>query len=124
MISVVIPAYQAVPYISDTIRSVQSQTLPANEIIVVDDGSRDETDRGAESLDARVIRQVNNGVASARNVGIRAARNEWIALIDADDLWETDKLELQWKASKLCPEAAVVLDDSTKDGEDLILYRG
>jgi len=123
MISVVIPAYQAVPYISDTIRSVQSQTLPANEIIVVDDGSRNETDRGTESLDARVIRQVNNGVASARNVGI-AAQNKWIALIDADDLWETAKLELQWKASKLCPEAAVVLDDSTKDGEDLILYRG
>jgi len=123
MISVVIPAYQAVPYISDTIRSVQSQTLPANEIIVVDDGSRDETARIAESLDARVIRQVNNGVASA-HVGIRAAQNKWIALIDADDLWETAKLELQWKASKLCPEAAVVLDDSTKDGEHLILYRG
>jgi len=55
---------------------------------------------------------------------LRAARTKWIALIDADDLWETAKLELQWKASKLCPEVAVVLDDSTKDGEQLILYRG
>jgi hypothetical protein len=50
--------------------------------------------------------------------------NEWIALIDADYLWETHKLELQWKASRLCPEAAVVLDDSTKDGKYLIVYRG
>ena len=111
MISVVIPAYQAVPYISDTIRSVQSQTLPANEIIVVDDGSRDETDRGAEFLDARVIRQVNNGVASARNVGIRAARNEWIALIDADDLWETGNLNFNGRLASfvLKPQSCLTI---------------
>jgi len=75
MISVVIPAYQAVPYILDTVRSVQSQTLPANKIIVVGDGSRDETAWIAESLDTRVIRQVNNGVASARNVGTSSRPN-------------------------------------------------
>jgi glycosyltransferase involved in cell wall biosynthesis len=67
---------------------------------------------------------VQSQTLRARNVGIRAARNKWIALIDADDLWETDKLELQWRASKLCPEAAIAIDDSTKDGKNLIFYRG
>ncbi len=105
MISVVIPAYQAQHFIEQTILSVKSQTLKAAEIIVVDDGSTDCTAKIAESLGAKCIRQPNSGVSRARNVGIRAAKGEWIALLDADDLWQANKLELQFSALRLRSDA-------------------
>lgn len=108
MISVVIPAYQAEAYISETILSAHAQTLRPTEIIVVDDGSTDRTANVSEALGAKVIRQANGGVARARNIGIRAASNEWVALLDADDLWEPNKLQRQLMATELYPRASVV----------------
>jgi glycosyltransferase involved in cell wall biosynthesis len=98
MISVVIPAYQAEEFIAATIASVFGQTLPPSEVIVVDDGSTDGTARLAAASGARVISQKNSGVARARNTGARAAKNEWVAFLDADDIWERNKLEAQWSA--------------------------
>jgi glycosyltransferase involved in cell wall biosynthesis len=108
MISVVIPAYQTERFIEESIRSAQTQTLPPSEIIVVDDGSSDETASLAESCGARVISKPNGGVASARNAGVSAAQHEWIAFLDADDIWERDKLESQWSAICRFPKAGFV----------------
>ncbi len=96
-ISVVIPAYNAASCIGRAIDSVLAQTYPAQEIIVVNDGSTDNT---AEILkqyqnQIRVIEQSNAGVSVARNTGIQAAAGDWIAFLDADDQWLPDKLRLQ-----------------------------
>ena len=110
-ISVVIPAYNQAERLPDAVRSVQAQTLAPREIIVVDDGSRDDTAAVARDLGVHVISQDNQGPQIARNTGIRAAKGRWIALLDSDDLWETDKLERQWAAIQACPEAALVACD-------------
>ena len=107
-VSVIIPAHNGEPFIRAAIESVQAQTLPVSEIIVVDDGSTDQTAAIAESLGAVVIRQPKGGVSSARNAGIRAANQPWIALLDADDIWEPDKNELQWAAIEQYPDAPLV----------------
>ena len=94
-ITAVIPAFEAANFIAEAVASLRSQTLPPHEIIVVDDGSSDETATAAERAGARVIRQPNGGPASARNTGIRAATTEWVALLDADDLSRPSRLERQ-----------------------------
>ena len=96
-VSVVIPAYNAAKHIARTIESVLAQTRPADEIIVVDDGSSDGT---AEIVKAfrdkvRYLHQKNAGASVARNTGIEAATHEWIAFLDGDDEWLPEKLELQ-----------------------------
>ena len=100
LISVVIPAYNATPTLAETLRSALRQTHAELEVIVVDDGSKDGTRARAESFAAedprvRVISKANAGVAAARNTGIDAARGDFIAPLDADDLWHPDKLRLQ-----------------------------
>jgi glycosyltransferase involved in cell wall biosynthesis/O-antigen/teichoic acid export membrane protein len=94
-ISVVIPAYNAAAFLPRCLESVYAQTLQPDEIIVVDDGSTDNTAELAEELGARVVHRPNGGLSAARNTGILAATNEWIGLLDADDMWAHDKLERQ-----------------------------
>ena len=110
-ISVVIPAYNAAAYIAATIASARAQTLAPLEIIVVDDGSKDETAVVAAQCGATVLRQANAGVCAARNTGILAARGEWIALLDHDDVWLPAKLERQAAAVALQPDVACVTTD-------------
>lgn len=100
LISVIIPAYNAARFLRETLRSAQEQSYPNIEIIVVDDGSRDETPQvvaEAAEADARIQlhQQSNKGVATARNRGIEVARGAFIAPLDADDCWYPDKLRLQ-----------------------------
>lgn len=97
-ISVVIPCYNAVAYVAEAVRSVDDQGWPELEIIVVDDGSIDgSADVVAAAFPGiRVIRQSNAGVAAARNAGLREATGDWIAFLDADDLWLPGKLRAQW----------------------------
>lgn len=104
-ISAVIPAYNAGRFLSATLESVLSQTLPVCEIIVVDDGSTDETAHIAQLRGATAVRQANAGPAVARNTGIQAASGDWIALLDADDRWFPEKLERQ---SRLADNADIV----------------
>jgi len=86
-ISVVIPAYNAEPFMRRCLQSVFAQTLKPHEIIVMDDGSTDKTAALAAELGARVLSGPNRGPSFARNEAMRAASGEWIALLDADDLW-------------------------------------
>lgn len=100
LVSVVIAAYNAAGFIETTCRSAMNQTCAAIEIIVVDDGSTDGTSAVIEALALtdpriRLIRQANLGVAAARNRAIAAASGEFIAPLDADDLWDPTKLARQ-----------------------------
>ena len=104
-ISVVIPCFNAEKYIEVAIRSALAQDWPALEIVVVDDGS---SDRSAELVEVnfpevKLLRQVNQGVAQARNNGIRHASGDWIAFLDADDLWLPGKLQAQWDIHRANP---------------------
>jgi glycosyltransferase involved in cell wall biosynthesis len=97
LISIIIPTYNRANEVTRAIASVFAQTYADYEVIVVDDGSTDNT---REILDLygnciRYIRQKNQGVSSARNAGIRAARAEWIAFLDSDDEWLPEKLSVQ-----------------------------
>lgn len=108
-VSVVIPAYNSAATIADAVSSVRAQTVKPLEIIVVDDASRDGTAACLDELhapDLRVIRRsVNGGGSAARNLGMEAARGDWIAFLDADDLWLPDKLERQLAALRACESA-------------------
>ena len=97
VVSVIIPTYNCSPLLGGAIRSVLDQTVSDYEILVIDDGSTDETAAVVERYGERVryLRQENRGVAAARNLGIRSAKGEFVAFLDADDLWKPDKLERQ-----------------------------
>lgn len=95
-ISVVIPAYNAAAFLPEAVASVRAQTLPPIELLVIDDKSTDDTRRLARTFeDVTLIEcDVNGGAATARNLGIAAARGEWIAFLDADDRWHPRHLEI------------------------------
>ncbi|HWB13963.1 MAG TPA: glycosyltransferase family A protein [Pirellulales bacterium] len=96
-VSVVIPAFNAGRYLGDTLRSVLNQTYQPDEVLVIDDGSMDDTAEIGEKVGkpVRVVRQANTGECGARNRGIEEAVGRWIAFLDADDVWEPTKLERQ-----------------------------
>ena len=107
-VSVVIPVYNQAQYLTSAIQSVLAQTYRDFEIIVVDDGSTDDTPYVAQqSGDAiRYIRQENQGQAAARNAGIRQAQGEYIALLDSDDQWLPTYLETMLSLAAQHPDAA------------------
>lgn len=119
MISVVIPCYNAAAYLTQTIESVLSQTRPPHEVIVVDDGSSDGSADIASSFGApvRAISQSNSGECASRNRGLDEARGDWIAFLDADDLWEPTKLERQVAAIQGCDDVICVHTGSYLFGE-------
>ena len=89
--TVVIPLYNKAKYIARAIQSVESQTLPVKEIIIVDDGSTDNSVKCVRDLDIEyltIISQPNQGVSVARNTGIKASKTDVVLLLDADDLWQ------------------------------------
>lgn len=95
-VSVIIPTYNRAGVLSRALESVMAQTLPAEEVIVVDDGSTDHTaEVAARFPEVRYVYQDNHGVSHARNRGIGMARSPWIALLDSDDEWLPEKLERQ-----------------------------
>ncbi len=111
--TVIIPAYNAGQFIERTLDSVLRQTYDNLEIIVIDDGSTDHTSSIVEAIGAtdpriRLISQPNAGVAKARNLGIREASGDFVAFLDADDLWHPTKIELQVAALNAVPGAVAV----------------
>lgn len=110
-VTVVIPAYNAMKYLPETIDNLLQQTLEDFEAIVVNDGSSDETEEWVSQItDPRIklVSQENQGLSGARNTGIAHASCEYIAFLDADDLWEPTKLEKQVKCLDENPEVGLV----------------
>jgi glycosyltransferase involved in cell wall biosynthesis len=107
-VSVVIPCYNGAKFLREALESVLGQTHPVLEVIVVDDGSTDDSAAIAESFGTpvRVIRQSNQGESVARNRGIEAAVGAWIAFLDADDLWLPNKIAAQISAAS--PRTTIV----------------
>jgi glycosyltransferase involved in cell wall biosynthesis len=97
LVSVIIPNFNYSKYLGQTIESVLSQTYDNFEILVVDDGSTDDSVEVAKQYSSkiRLICQSNGGVSSARNEGILNSRGSFVCFLDADDFWESNKLELQ-----------------------------
>ena len=112
-VSVVIPAYNARDTIQEEIRSVQAQTVPVREVIVVDDGSADGTANVVreEFSSVRLFQVVNGGPSRARNYGIQVAEASWVAFLDADDCWHPQKVERQLKVLDEHPEVGLVASD-------------
>jgi len=122
-VSVIIPAYNAAPYIKDTLDSVFAQTYQSIQVIVVNDGSPDTTALEDILLPYRdrivYIKQENQGLSGARNTGLRAAEGSMVALLDADDLWMPDYLEEQTKFLREHPEYDLVYCNARFFGESI-----
>ncbi|MCK6626364.1 MAG: glycosyltransferase [Anaerolineae bacterium] len=108
LISIIVPVYNGQAFIGETIQSVQSQTYQHWEMLIVDDGSTDDTRQVIETyLGDRRIRylyQTNRERAAARNYGLKVAQGKYIAFLDADDLWLPDKLKTQVAYLEAHPE--------------------
>ncbi len=109
-VSVIIPVYQSAATIGRAIESVLQQSAPAREIIIIDDGSTDDLDSALAPFRDNIIfiRKSNSGAADARNMGIARARGDFIALLDADDMWLPSKLERQLDVFERWPEVGIV----------------
>jgi glycosyltransferase involved in cell wall biosynthesis len=97
-ISLIIPTHNREKLLTKTIQSVLNQTVKVDEIIIIDDGSIDNTKNIVNNYQNDTIKYIyqdNKGVSSARNNGIRLARNEWLCFLDSDDIWEEKKIEKQ-----------------------------
>jgi glycosyltransferase involved in cell wall biosynthesis len=119
-ISTIIPTYNRRKQVFRAIQSVLAQTVPVDEIIVVDDGSTDGTSESVRSRfgsSVKIFTQKNGGVSAARNLGIREARGEWIAFLDSDDAWLPTKIERQVEAlAAFGAEFGVCFTDNLHDG--------
>ncbi|MEJ2683892.1 MAG: glycosyltransferase family 2 protein [Candidatus Sulfobium sp.] len=111
-VSVIIPTHNYSNFLHESVESVLAQTFSDFELIIVDDGSTDDTvdvvKRFLRDRRVRYIYQDNKGPSAARNAGIKAAAGEFIALLDADDVWLPTKLERQIQLSKDEPDAALI----------------
>lgn len=125
MVSVIIPTYNRASKCKVAVESVLSQTHGDIEVLVVDDGSTDNTADVIEGLDKRIryMRQANAGVSAARNTGLEAARGEYIAFLDSDDAWLPWKIEAQLSVLRAFPEAGMVWTDmKAVDENGAVLY--
>lgn len=123
LVSVIIPAYNAAPYIKDTLDSVFAQTYRSFQVIVVNDGSPDTAALEELLLPYRdriiYIKQENRGLSGARNTGLRAATGNMVALLDADDIWMPDYLEEQTKFLQAHPEFDLVYCNARFFGQSI-----
>jgi glycosyltransferase involved in cell wall biosynthesis len=112
-VSVVIPAYNSEAYIAEAIQSALDQSYRDLEVIVVDDGSTDGTEKIVRAFPQPVIyyRQENRGAGAARTLGVQRASGEWIAFLDADDVWYPDKLAVQLEEAWRQPSVSFFYSD-------------
>ena len=124
LVSVIIPTYNCAPYLAEAIDSVLLQAGVNIEIIVVDDGSIDNTKDVIEKYRHRItyISQMpRRGASAARNLGIQHASGEWIAFQDADDIWLPEKLSMQLDALQGYPDAGLVFADTLVFRERMVI---
>ena len=122
LVSILIPAYNAEHWISDTLRSAVAQTWPHKEIIVVDDGSKDRTLEVAQSFASqgvRVVTKKNEGAAATRNAALELSTGDYIQWLDADDLLSPDKIALQVERAEQLEDRRLLLSS----GWSSFLYR-
>ncbi len=122
LVSILIPAYNAQEWIAETLRSAIAQTWTPKEIIVVDDGSADQTlskAREFESFGVRVVAQKNQGAAAARNAALALSRGDYIQWLDADDLLAPDKIARQMEMLNECKSKRTLLSSAW----GMFLYR-
>ena len=134
LISVVIPMFNAGPWIRETLESVAAQSCPVHECIVVSDGSTDngpdivrDVQRGG-SLPLRLVEIEHAGVSVARNTGINAASGQYVALLDADDVWNERKLEYQLETlvrtgATMCTTGYALFDSETRKVLGVVAFR-
>lgn len=109
MVSIIMVTYNRENFIKDAIDSIKRQTFRDYEIIVVDDGSTDNTKEIVEQYaEVRYIYQEHSGISKARNTAVKAARGKWIATLDSDDLWKEEKLQKQVDYVRVHPGCRIV----------------
>jgi len=115
LVSVVLPTYNRLPMLKEAVDSVLNQTYRPIELIVIDDGSTDATGKMLQTYGQKltVLFQTRSGVSAARNAGIRHAKGDWIALIDSDDYWLTEKIQHQIAFFQSNPGALVCQTQET-----------
>ncbi|OKH21126.1 glycosyltransferase family 2 protein [Chroogloeocystis siderophila] len=128
-VSVIIPVYNVEQYVADTINSVLQQSYTNFELIIIDDGSPDKSREICQNFNdprIKIICQKNRGVAAARNTGIRHSQGEYLAFLDADDLWLPQKLEKHIEHLENSPNVGVSFSRSAfidEEGKPLKLYQ-
>ena len=115
-VSVVIPTYKRAQFLDEVLQSAFNQTFKDFEVIVVNDGSTDQTKQLLEEYGDKIryIFQENSGPAKSRNRGIKESLGKYIAFLDADDVWFPLKLEKQIRMFRECPELAMVFHDGVE----------
>jgi glycosyltransferase involved in cell wall biosynthesis len=124
LVSVIVPAFNGGALLEETLASVFRQTWRRREVIVVDDGSTDDTAARLTKYGTAltVLRQANRGPGAARNTGIRAAAGDYFALLDHDDLWAPEKLERQVEVARRNPASGLIACDGEQfDGDRVLL---
>ena len=110
LVSVIIPVYNGAPFLAEALESVFAQDYPHYEVIVIDDGSTDNSVDIAQAFPTLyLLRQTNQGPSVARNLGVTAAHGTLIAFLDADDVWMPHKLSTQVHHLFACPQDGYVL---------------
>ena len=109
LVSVIMPVYNGATYLGEALESAANQTYASIEMIVIDDGSTDASlEIAGEFAKVRGVSQAHGGISAARNRGFELARGDFLALLDADDLWLADKLALQMRALEANPQWGMV----------------
>jgi glycosyltransferase involved in cell wall biosynthesis len=121
--SVVIPAYEAADVVGAAVESTLRQTLQPKEIIVCDDGSTDRIDRALAPFSGRItlFHKENGGAASARNLGLHKASGDFVSFLDADDLYEPERLEATAELASSRPDLDIVMTDSLLEADGRVV---
>ena len=107
--SIIVPVYNVEEYIDDCLKSIKSQTFKDYEVIVVNDGTKDNSMDIVKNYDVEIINQENGGLSSARNTGVKKAKGEYLIFLDSDDYIEKDLLKK--------------INDSLKDNPDVVRFQ-